>query len=153
MNLVQGLEKLKEGYELYDTKYHYVFFFEDVKDMCSKLMYYRINNPKDVREVEFKNIKLEHFIEDRFVIFEKVTLDKKEVKYLENVLEPFKDRVISIERVHYDEILEYIQVVLKKTDFTSDGECISLPYFEAGTRYKEMKIWKEYTPRELGLFE
>ena len=147
MNLIQGLEKLKEGHKLYDTKYHYVFFFEDVKDRCSKLMYYRINNPKDVREVEFKNIKLEHFIEDRFVIFEKVTLDKKEVKYLEAVLKPFKDKVESIRKSASGFGDEFIIINFK------EQSGMFFPFFTKGSMYKGMKVDKEYTLEELGLFE
>lgn len=73
-------------------------------------------------------------------------LDDAEKRYLKGVIRPFRDRVTSI---------------CKGKDTTSKRECLtifvskydrcSLPWFEAGTMYKGMKVYKEYTLEELGL--
>jgi len=73
-------------------------------------------------------------------------LDDAERRYLSAVIRPFRDRVTSI---------------CKGKDTTSKRECLtifvskydrcSLPWFEAGTMYKGMKMYKEYTLEELGL--
>lgn len=77
---------------------------------------------------------------------EKSVLDKVEKEYLENFLRPFKDKI------------EYI---IKKSDsnqkehlyFSLYYDYISLPMFKKDTMYKRMKLNKEYTLKELGLFE
>ena len=77
---------------------------------------------------------------------EKHVLDKVEKEYLENVLRPFKDRVFYIEkRNNYNQ--QYLHIHLKTYEF------IRLPNFEKNTMYKGMELNKEYTLKELGLFE
>lgn len=79
---------------------------------------------------------------------EKPILDKVEKRYLENLLRPFKDRVTYVtKRKGLDKKLEYLNICLDKDDV------IYLPYFEDDTMYKGMKPEKEYTLKELGLFE
>lgn len=73
-------------------------------------------------------------------------LDDAERRYLKGVIRPFRDRVTSI---------------CKGKDTTSKRECLTifvskydrcnLPWFEAGTMYKGMEMYKEYTLEELGL--
>lgn len=76
----------------------------------------------------------------------KPTLDKKEKEYLENLLRPFKDRVVYIHKT--DRVGgEWIAI------FLEDNDLISLPCFKEGTMYKGMKLDKQYTLKELGLFE
>lgn len=76
----------------------------------------------------------------------KQILDNAEKRYLENVIRPFKDRVISvIKDSSFDE--DYIKIELKK------GDNASLPCFVKNTMYKGMKKEKKYTLKELGLFE
>ena len=72
-------------------------------------------------------------------------LDKEEKKYLENVIRPFRYRVIYISKISTS-TSEYIRIGI------NNDECM-LPYFKAGTMYKGMKPDKEYTLKELGLFE
>lgn len=73
-------------------------------------------------------------------------LDDAERRYLKGVIRPFRGRVTSI---------------CKGKDTTSKRECLTifvskydrcnLPWFEAGTMYKGMEMYKEYTLEELGL--
>lgn len=78
---------------------------------------------------------------------EKPILDKVEKKYLENILRPFKDRVLYVTKNSCSGQRQYLLIVL---DFY---ECINLPFFKENTMYKDMVSNKEYTLKELGLFE
>ena len=73
-------------------------------------------------------------------------LDEAERKYLSGVIRPFRDDVKYIKKIEYTES-EYIQIVLK----SFDSCCINLPFFKKSTMYKNMKSYKEYTLRKLGL--
>lgn len=76
----------------------------------------------------------------------KQILDNAEKRYLENVIRPFKDRVISVIKEN-DFGDDYIKIELK------NGDIAILPNFAKGTMYKGMKSEKKYTLKELGLFE
>ena len=72
-------------------------------------------------------------------------LDDKEKEYLRGVIKPFRNKVICIKKL-YCNTHEYIRIEL-------EGDYTSLPMFEKGTMYKNMKVNKEYTLKELGLDE
>ena len=76
----------------------------------------------------------------------KQILDKEEKEYLEAVCKPFKEKVISITK-HKNTVGEWIEV------FLIYNEVIEFPVFKANTMYKGMELNKEYTLKELGLFE
>lgn len=80
-----------------------------------------------------------------------LTLEEKE--YLEAVTRPFKDKVTSTQKkinISFPD-LEYIKIWLSSpTGFIDYAE---LPLFEKGKYYKGMEPGKEYTLKELGLFE
>ena len=75
----------------------------------------------------------------------KPILDNVEKRYLEGVLRPFKDKVEFIKK-DQNNYGEWIHFNLKE-----DWFC--LPYFEKDSMYKGMKLNKQYTIEELGLFE
>ena len=76
----------------------------------------------------------------------KQILDNAEKRYLENVIRPFKDRVISVIKEN-DFGEDYIKIDL------NNGDTASLPNFVKGSMYKGMRSEKKYTLKELGLFE
>ena len=85
----------------------------------------------------------------------KQILDKEEKEYLEAVIRPFRDRVKHIEKEEIDFysptnkfLSEYIYI-----DLGNEDESFSLPRFEKNKMYKGMKLNKEYTLDELGLFK
>lgn len=81
---------------------------------------------------------------------EKPILDKVEKRYLENLLSPFKDKVVYVNKTEsLDKQEEYLNICLDE----EDDDCIDLPYFKKNTMYKGMELDKEYTLKELGLFE
>lgn len=88
--------------------------------------------------------KLSYLINGKLEV-EKPILDKVEKRYLENVLRPFKDRVIDITKTK-DLDMEFIRVQLKK-------DVMLFPNFEKGIMYKGMELNRRYTLEKLGLFE
>lgn len=83
---------------------------------------------------------------------EKPILDDVEKRYLENVLRPFKSRVMFIaktEKFGYEHI--YIRVALQI--HKNGNTTCNFPYFDKGTMYKGMELYKPYSLEELGLFE
>ena len=106
-------------------------------------------------KVHFKSLdqyfsgKLE--IENGFVIKKeekKEILDKAEKEYLENLLRPFRNKVDTIGKCVYDIDTEYLTIYMKNSCDT-----FNLPNFKPNTMYKGMEQYKEYTLKELGLFE
>ena len=82
----------------------------------------------------------------------KEVLDAKEKEYLSNLIEPFKKRVIHIEKIKklYGNS-EFVNIVLYNSISYNKEESIQLPYFKKGTMYKGMELGKKYTLKELGL--
>ena len=80
---------------------------------------------------------------------DKSVLDTVEKRYLENLLRPFKDKVKFVEKREYRN-KEHIYIQINRNHMY---EWIGLPYFKKNTMYKGMKSEKEYTLKELGLFE
>lgn len=107
--------------------------------------------------VPFKYSEVINLLADDWLIYERPLLNNKEKKYLEDVLRPFRDRVISIIKVHHkEEEYECISIVLSKHPTHRDismNELLFLPWFEEGTLYERMKINEPYRLKELGLFE
>lgn len=80
-------------------------------------------------------------------------LDDVEKRYLENVLKPFKDRVIYVEkRKSGDPNYEYIDFKMIYENHRCPDNWCCLPYFDKGTMYKGMELDKQYSLEELGLF-
>ena len=79
----------------------------------------------------------------------KSILDDAEKRYLSNIIRPFKDQVIAIAKrsANYG---EFIDIMIDEGDI---GDCgnIYLPYFKPDSRYKGMKVNREYTLEQLSL--
>ena len=76
----------------------------------------------------------------------KEILDEAEKRYLEAVIRPFKEDVITISKRKNPRDY-YINIVL------DDSDELTLPYFKSREMYKGMETGKEYTIEELGLYE
>lgn len=120
----------------------------------------------DIIDRVLKNYTVEDAIDEKYVIMitkierphyetiyeaPKQILDKEEKEYLENVIRPFRDRVKYIKKIITKcrgwEQMQFISITIK------DEVGICLPYFKKDTMYKGMEVDKEYTLKELGLFE
>lgn len=89
---------------------------------------------------------------ERLVKYEtiyEVLLTKEEKEYLEAVCRPFKKNIVCIVKggvLDSEWISVEYQVKGTIFDFT-------LPHFDKGKHYKKLELYKEYTLKELGLFE
>ena len=79
-------------------------------------------------------------------------LTYEEMQYLENIVRPFKDRVKSITKRLYSNDDAYIQLNAKSI-YERNYELMNLPLFVRNKMYKGMVYEKEYTLKDLGLFE
>ena len=121
-------------------------------DNSNKSIIDDINNGENVEFVYSgylggKIIKIERPHYETIYEAPKEILNKEEKEWLENFLRPFKYRVLFISKCSHIEGYEYICIHSK-----GDTNTI-LPDFESGTMYKGMKLDKEYTLDELGLFK
>lgn len=78
-------------------------------------------------------------------------LDEKEKKYLSTVIKPFRDRVCSICKLELISCNQFIHMEVKRYDEDTSHDYINLPIFRKDTMYKNMKVGKDYTLKELGL--
>lgn len=92
--------------------------------------------------------------------YPKPVLDKGEKMYLEEALRPFKDLIKSVRKEpqydgQFDDTYERLVVHFKSLndDNRYSGWYMLPPKFEPGCVYKGMKIYKDYTIEELGLFQ
>ena len=72
-------------------------------------------------------------------------LDDAEKRYLSAVIRPFRDNVKSISKGYSDLDKEFIAIDFK------NGDEMFLPWFKAGTMYKDMEPGRKYTLEELCL--
>lgn len=82
-------------------------------------------------------------------------LDDIEKRYLENVLNPFKDRILFARKTtcyNIDRDYECLNFKVVTPD-NEDYNYLILPYFMKGTMYEGMELDKKYKVEELGLFE
>ena len=77
----------------------------------------------------------------------KPILDDVELRYLKNVIRPFKDKVEYVRKIQSatDWKMSYIYIDLKEDGY------IMLPKFVKKTMYKKMILEKKYTLDELGI--
>ena len=90
-----------------------------------------------------------HWLEQEHI---EPVLDDAEKRYLESVVRPFKNRVKSITKRLYSNDHEYIHLEIKSI-YEWDYELMNFPLFVRNKMYQRMETGKEYTIKELGLFE
>ena len=138
--------KMKEVAELLGVEMDKPFNIKGYKLNPCKLTNERIiNNRGDMITMSFFKLltgKLE---------VEQVILDNIEKRYLENVLRPFKSRVMSISKSE-DFDYEYIWIRVELPIHNHGNTTCKLPYFDKGTMYKGMELDKQHSLEELGLF-
>lgn len=83
--------------------------------------------------------------------YKEEVLDEKEKKYLSAVIKPFRNMVVCICKLELISCNQFIHIQAKRYDEDTHYEYINLPIFRKGTMYKNMKVGKEYTLKELGL--
>ena len=81
-------------------------------------------------------------------IVKKPILDEIEIRYLSEVIKPFRKQVISIGKLDSG---EYECIVIKYRNINGYTNTMCFPYFEKGIIYKGMETEKRYSLNELGL--
>lgn len=74
-------------------------------------------------------------------------LDEAEKRYLSNVIRPFRDKVKNIIKTKSNALKDKEYIIIR----IINGNNIPLPYFDKNTMYKDMRLDKEYTLKELGI--
>lgn len=158
MPYLKNLELVEETYTYEDLKKSpigtKVTFENDVilvktteKRLESKLDVMNIENLKNLKDDYYgKIIKIEEPTYKTVYKCKEEILDEVEKRYLKDVIRPFRDRVNNIRKVksYINNKSEYIIISIGK-------ESIILPYFDKNTMYKDMRLDKEYTLKELGI--
>lgn len=96
--------------------------------------------------VKNKDIYSDKFL-DQEIKIEIELLTPKEKEYLESVIRPFKDKVVSISKREFTSNINYISILIK------DDYRINFPNFARNNYYKNMILLEEYTLEDLGLFQ
>lgn len=162
MNIIEALQALKEGKKItvdseYFSKGNYIYYDEKYLKEHNSLPY-----GKKVKGLEHSGYSIflsdySTFQDDIYHIYEKPILDDVEKKYLENIIAPFKDKVVYIQKVNSiqkdKQNFESIQIIIDSEYYKYMYESISLPYFKKRTMYRGMKSNKNYKLEELGLFK
>ena len=104
------------------------------------------------------NLTITSMLSDDWEEYKEPVLDEKEKEYLSAVIKPFKDRVCYIQKVKTTNLdNQFIFIRVKRYDCeenereSTEYEDIDLPYFKENTMYKNMKVDKKYSLKELGL--
>lgn len=147
MNSLELIEKVRDKeLELGDFIYVYSGYLSEE----SKIGFLRYNG---VEILGLENFEDDLLINPKYFFTVKSQedvldiLDNTEKRYLNNLLKPYKQRIEHIGKTKKFN-LEYIYIKLRKTK-KYPREYISLPYFKAGTMYKNMELDKEYTFEDL----
>lgn len=128
----------------------------DISMKCTKCPFSNvICDRSKISWINNKDLYSDKFLNQEIEIVEPI-LDEQEKKYLENLTKPFKNRVTCITKCSYlyNHIFCFINIFIDGIDETyCKKEVITLPYFRNDTMYKNMELYKQYTIKELGLFE
>lgn len=138
--------KMKEVAELLGVEMDKYFKIDGFRNSL-----FKITNNGFISSDGWRDGVLDGLLTGRLEI-EKPILDNIEKRYLENVLRPFKSRVMFIsksEDFDYEHIWIRVALPIHKHGNTT----CNFPYFDKGTMYKGMELYKPYSLEELGLFE
>lgn len=148
IKVIDLLNMIAEGKELpIKIKYEYRTYIYSVVNA----EYYEEGHYENYNNKLFAHENLQrHSVLNDYVEIIAPILDDAEKEYLSAVIKPFRDRVISIEKLPFYNEEEYISINIK-IENTYQSDSFSLPTFEKDTMYKGMEVDKEYTLKELGL--
>ncbi len=123
---------------------------------CKKCIFRYVNCMGTNSWFNYKDMFSDKFLNQEIEIEKIDILDEVEKQYLRNVIKPFRNRVVSINKriVNFEnienKIFHYIRIKIKSKTIIFDNEYINFPYFN-NEMYKGMEDKKEYTLEELEL--
>ena len=100
--------------------------------------------------VNYKDIQSDEFLNQEVEIETPDILDNEEKEYLSSVIKPFRNRIVDIKKVGFDDI-NFIAITIVNAIHILSKESINFPYFKKDEMYKNMKENYSYTLEELGL--
>lgn len=140
--------KMKEVAELLGVEMDKYFKIDGFRNSL-----FKITNNGFISSDGWRDGVLDGLLTGRLEI-EKPILNDSEKDYLENVLRPFKDRIVYIEKLKSrDPSYEYIGFKIVYEDHRCPTSWCYLPYFREGTMYKNIELDNYYNLDELGLFK
>ena len=140
--------KMKEVAELLGVEMDKYFKIDGFRNSL-----FKITNNGFISSDGWRDGVLDGLLTGRLEI-EKPILNDSEKDYLENVLRPFKDRIVYIEKLKSrDPSYEYIGFKIIYEDHRCPTSWCYLPYFREGTMYKNIELDNYYNLDELGLFK
>lgn len=101
--------------------------------------------------VRNKDLYTDKFLDQEIEVPDLLTTEEK--TYLENVLRPFKDKIIYIKKQTIGRNWAGINIKLESIISERLYDIISLPVFEKDKYYKNLEVNRQYTVEDLGLFE
>lgn len=125
----------------------------DKHKCCNDCKFRYINCDISTNEVSWVNHKEmynDKFLDTEIEIEEPNILNEKEKEYLSAVINPFRDRVISIEKAGYSDFM-FLSINIHSISVLRNKEIINLPMFQKDTMYKNMIDNFKYTLEELDL--
>ena len=100
--------------------------------------------------INHKELYSETFLDQEVEIADKILTDK-EREYLRAVIKPFRDVITYIVKSEVESVLgnNYNFITIKMRG----GDSIILPMFPTGKYYKNMEAYKDYTLKELEIYD
>lgn len=153
---IEEEKKIKRKIKLRDmTKEQWESLSCGLDISCEECIFNPIHCCYDVNRIDWtchKDLYSDNFLDQEIEIEVPDILDEKEKEYLSNVIKPFRDRVISIEKSRFDDsCFISITVNSKRASSGTKTECINLPFFKEDTMYKGMMEDYAYTLEDLDL--
>lgn len=113
-------------------------------------VYIKFEDMKSLIHSPFHSI---YFLKDfEYEEVEESILTDEEKEYLSTVIKPFRKLILTIckynDNYNEDKEYEYISITYNELN---ENHWLLFPYFKSGTMYKNMKLGKRYTLKELGL--
>lgn len=134
---------------IYDEKVPKRIIYDDIEYKCTRTDYEDCEGEYLSYVISGDLSVLEMACDDCIAIYDEI-LDDKEKAYLRNIIKPFEKYVKHIRK---ESICGQEQIIIVYKDYLDCKHYsrFSLPSFKAGTMYKGMELFKEYTLEELGL--
>lgn len=103
------------------------------------------------RQTWLTDFSLMRVLNGQYEIIERPILDEAEREYLDAVVKPFRNKVISITKLDSEEMNGYEYICIEHREVCNERYFINLPCFKKGTIYKGMETDKAYSMEDMGL--
>jgi len=118
---------------------------------CSECIFSKVICNNDNCWVRHKELYSDEFLNQEIEIKDEPILTERERTYLSAVIKPFRDVITYIVKSEVESVLgnNYNFITIKMCG----GDSIILPMFPTGKYYKNMEAYKDYTLKELEIYD